>query len=155
MTAITSSQDKARPHFDIAVIGAGVNGAGIARDAALRGLKTVVIEQDDVCSGTSAWSSRLIHGGLRYLEYAEIPLVYESLRERRTLRVIAPHLVEPLRINIPVYAGAKRAPCLFHGLNDESGRFEQIRVGQFALHLVPNTSPIAGVEIAFADLQDE
>ena len=112
MTATTSSPDKARPHFDIAVIGAGVNGAGIARDAALRGLKTVVIEQNDVCSGTSAWSSRLIHGGLRYLEYAEIPLVYESLRERRTLRVIAPHLVKPLRISIPVYAGAKRAPWL-------------------------------------------
>ncbi len=112
MTATISSQDKARPHFDIAVIGAGVNGAGIARDAALRGLKTVVIEQNDVCSGTSAWSSRLIHGGLRYLEYAEIPLVYESLHERRTLRTIAPHLVQPLRINIPIYAGAKRPPWM-------------------------------------------
>ncbi len=112
MTATTSSPDKGRPHFDIAVIGAGVNGAGIARDAALRGLKTVVIEQNDVCSGTSAWSSRLIHGGLRYLEYAEIPLVYESLHERRTLRGIAPHLVNPLRINIPIYEGAKRGRWL-------------------------------------------
>ena len=62
--------------FDVAVIGAGVNGAGIAFDAALRGLRVVVLEQNDVCSGTSAISSRLIHGGLRYLEYGEIPLVF-------------------------------------------------------------------------------
>ena len=98
--------------FDVAVIGAGVNGAGIARDAALRGLSVVVLEKDDLCSGTSAWSSRLIHGGLRYLEYGEIPLVYESLHERRCLREIAPHLVRPLRITIPVYAGARRGPLL-------------------------------------------
>lgn len=98
--------------FDLAVIGAGVNGAGIARDAALRGLSVVVLEKDDLCNGTSAWSSRLIHGGLRYLEYGEIPLVYESLHERRYLREMAPHLVKPLRITIPVYAGARRGPLL-------------------------------------------
>jgi len=98
--------------FDLAVIGAGVNGAGIARDAALRGLSVVVLEKDDLCSGTSAWSSRLIHGGLRYLEYAEIPLVYESLHERRYLRKNASHLVKPLRITIPVYADARRGPLL-------------------------------------------
>ena len=137
MTAITSSLDKARPHFDIAVIGAGVNGAGIARDAALRGLRTVVIEQDDVCSGTSAWSSRLIHGGLRYLEYAEIPLVYESLHERRTLRVIAPHLVKPLRINIPIYAGAKRAPWL-------------IRLGMLCYDLLSFTKKMPGHQMLSA-----
>ena len=131
MTATTSSRDKARPHYDIAVIGAGVNGAGIARDAALRGLKTVVIEQSDACSATSAWSSRLIHGGLRYLEYAEIPLVYESLRERRTLRVIAPHLVKPLRINIPIYAGAKRGPWL-------------IRLGMLCYDLLSITKKMPG-----------
>ncbi len=100
------------PDYDLAVIGAGVNGAGIARDAALRGLKVVVLEQYDLCSGTSAWSSRLIHGGLRYLEYGEIPLVYESLHERRDLRRIARHLVKPLRINIPVYENARRGPLL-------------------------------------------
>ena len=72
--------------FDLAVIGAGINGAGIARDAAMRGLRVVVLEQNDLCSGTSAISSRLIHGGLRHLEYFEIPLVYESLHERRYLR---------------------------------------------------------------------
>ena len=67
--------------YDVAVIGAGINGAGIARDAALRGLSVVVLEKGDACSGTSAIPSRLIHGGLRYLEYGEIPLVWESLRE--------------------------------------------------------------------------
>ena len=84
--------------YDLAVIGAGLNGAGIARDAALRGLRVVVIEQYDLCTATSAWSSRLIHGGLRYLEYGEIGLVHESLRERIALRKIAAHLVQPLRI---------------------------------------------------------
>lgn len=98
--------------FDVAVIGAGINGAGIARDAALRGLRVIVLEQNDLCSGTSAISSRLIHGGLRYLEYGEIPLVYESLRERITLRKIAAHLVSPIRICIPIYASAKRGPLL-------------------------------------------
>ena len=98
--------------FDLAVIGAGINGAGIARDAALRGLRVIVLEQNDLCSGTSAASSRLIHGGLRYLEYGEIPLVYESLHERRYLRQNAAHLVRPLRISIPIYASAKRGPLL-------------------------------------------
>ncbi len=98
--------------FDLAVIGAGINGAGIARDAALRGLKVLVLDKNDMCSGCSAISSRLIHGGLRYLEYGEIPLVYESLHERRYLRLTAPHLVEPLRICIPIYKGARRGPLL-------------------------------------------
>jgi glycerol-3-phosphate dehydrogenase len=101
-----------RASYDVAVIGAGINGAGIALDAALRGLKVIVLDQDDMCSGTSAISSRLIHGGLRYLEYAEFPLVFESLRERITLRRIAPHLIKPLRINIPVYESARRGPLL-------------------------------------------
>jgi glycerol-3-phosphate dehydrogenase len=98
--------------YDVAVIGAGINGAGIARDAALRGLRVIVLDKNDMCSGCSAISSRLIHGGLRYLEYAEFPLVFESLRERITLRKIASHLVQPLRISIPIYDGAKRGPLL-------------------------------------------
>ena len=98
--------------FDLAVIGAGVNGAGIARDAAMRGLRVVVFDQGDMCSGTSAISSRLIHGGLRYLEYGEIPLVFESLRERITLRKTAEHLVKPIRICIPIYESARRGPLL-------------------------------------------
>lgn len=99
-------------HFDVAVVGAGVNGAGIARDAALRGLRVIVLDKNDMCSGTSAISSRLIHGGLRYLEYAEIPLVYESLHERRCLRQVASHLVTPLRISIPIFKGARRGRLL-------------------------------------------
>jgi glycerol-3-phosphate dehydrogenase len=98
--------------YDLAIVGAGINGAGIARDAALRGLKVIVFDKNDMCSGCSAISSRLIHGGLRYLEYAEVSLVYESLHERRYLRQTAPHLVAPLRICIPVYAGARRGPLL-------------------------------------------
>lgn len=98
--------------YDVAIIGAGVNGAGIARDAALRGLRVIVFDKNDMCSGTSAISSRLIHGGLRYLEYAEIPLVYESLHERRCLRRVAAHLVKPLRISIPIFKGARRGKLL-------------------------------------------
>ena len=98
--------------FDLAIIGAGINGAGIARDAALRGLRVIVLDKDDMCTGCSWISSRLIHGGLRYLEYAEIPLVYESLHERRCLRLTAPHLVKPLRICIPIFAGARRGSLL-------------------------------------------
>jgi glycerol-3-phosphate dehydrogenase len=104
------TQDK--PHFDVAIIGAGINGAGIARDAALRGLRVIIFDKDDMCTGCSWISSRLIHGGLRYLEYGEIPLVYESLHERRYLRLTAPHLVEPLRICIPIFEGARRGPLL-------------------------------------------
>lgn len=97
---------------DVAVIGAGINGAGIARDAALRGLSVVLFDKGDLCNGTSWASSRLIHGGLRYLEYGEISLVYESLHERRYLRRIASHLVKPLRICIPIFDGARRGPLL-------------------------------------------
>jgi glycerol-3-phosphate dehydrogenase len=94
--------------YDVVIIGGGINGAGIARDAALRGLEVLLLEQNDFGSGTSSWSSRLIHGGLRYLEHGEIPLVYESLRERRVLQEVAPHLVTRLRINIPVFKHSKR-----------------------------------------------
>jgi glycerol-3-phosphate dehydrogenase len=97
---------------DLIVIGGGINGAGIARDAALRGLDVLLLEARDFGSGTSSGSSRLIHGGLRYLEYGELPLVYESLHERRCLRRIASHLVRPLRINIPLYRGGRRPPWL-------------------------------------------
>ncbi|MGI9234127.1 MAG: FAD-dependent oxidoreductase, partial [Woeseiaceae bacterium] len=100
------------PDFDVAVVGAGINGAGIARDAALRGLRVVIFDKNDMCTGCSWISSRLIHGGLRYLEYGEIPLVYESLHERRYLRLTAPHLVEPMRICIPIFEKARRGPLL-------------------------------------------
>ena len=70
------------PEYDLVIVGGGINGAGIARDAALRGLRVILLEKGDFGSGTTSFSSRLIHGGLRYLEYAEINLVYESLHER-------------------------------------------------------------------------
>jgi glycerol-3-phosphate dehydrogenase len=90
---------------DLLVIGGGINGAGIARDAAMRGLRTVMVEQNDLGSGTSSRSSRLIHGGLRYLEEGEFGLVLEANRERRTLLRIAPHLVWPLPFVFPIHRG--------------------------------------------------
>ena len=101
-----------RQRFDLIVIGAGINGAGIARDGAMRGLRVLLLDKDDIAAGTTAFSTRLIHGGLRYLEYAEFGLVRESLRERERLLRIAPHLVSPHRFLIPIYAGARRSPAL-------------------------------------------
>ena len=94
--------------FDVIVIGAGINGAGIARDAALRGLKVLLLDKGDIGSGTSSWSTRLIHGGLRYLEHGEIGLVRESLRERSCMLNICPHLVRPIPLLVPVYKNARR-----------------------------------------------
>ena len=94
--------------YDLIIIGAGINGAGIARDAGLRGLTVLLLDKNDVGSGTSSWSTRLIHGGLRYLEYGEISLVRESLREREILLKIASHLVRPLPILIPVFQNSRR-----------------------------------------------
>ena len=96
--------------FDLIIVGAGINGAGVARDAAMRGLKVLLLDKGDIAGGTSSWSTRLIHGGLRYLEYGEIGLVRESLREREILLGIAPHLIKPLPILLPIYANRKRGP---------------------------------------------
>ncbi len=96
--------------FDVIVIGAGINGVGVARDAAMRGLIVLLLDKGDIGCGTTSWSTRLIHGGLRYLEYGELGLVRESLRERETLFNIAFHLVSPLPILIPLYEGQKRGP---------------------------------------------
>ncbi len=94
--------------FDVVVIGAGINGAGIARDAAMRGLRVLLLDKSDIASGTSSFSTRLIHGGLRYLEHGELGLVRESLREREILLRIAPHLVKPLPFLIPIYEHSRR-----------------------------------------------
>ena len=102
------SQDSTE--FDAIIIGAGINGAGIARDATLRGLRVLLLDKGDIACGTSSWSTRLIHGGLRYLEYGELGLVRESLRERELLLRRAPHLVRPLPMLIPIYAQASRGP---------------------------------------------
>ncbi|HEY4278026.1 MAG TPA: glycerol-3-phosphate dehydrogenase [Conexibacter sp.] len=98
--------------FDVIVIGAGINGAGIARDASLRGLTVLLVDKQDIGAGTTSRSTRLVHGGLRYLEHRELPLVRESLREREVLLHIAPHLVHPLSFLLPIYEEHKRGPKL-------------------------------------------
>ncbi|WP_017299384.1 glycerol-3-phosphate dehydrogenase/oxidase [Nodosilinea nodulosa] len=95
--------------FDLIVIGGGINGAATARDAALRGLRTILLEKNDFAGGTTSWSSRLIHGGLRYLEYFEFNLVRESLHEREVLLRNAPHLAKPLQMTIPIYRNGARS----------------------------------------------
>jgi glycerol-3-phosphate dehydrogenase len=102
--------------FDIAIIGGGINGTGIARDAAGRGLKVMLVEQNDLAFGTSSKSSKLIHGGLRYLEHGELRLVREALREREVLLRTAPHLVRPLRFVLPVNRARRSALLLRLGL---------------------------------------
>jgi glycerol-3-phosphate dehydrogenase len=116
--------------FDAVIVGAGVNGCGAARDAAMRGLRVLLLDKGDVASGTTAASTRLIHGGLRYLEHGEVGLVRESLRERETLlRKVAPHLVRPLAMLVPVYAGRRR------------GRFT-IRAGMLAYDLLSSSKTL-------------
>ena len=94
--------------FDLVVVGAGINGLGIAQDAALRGLRVALLEQEDLCAGVSAWSGRLVHGGLRYLEQYDVRLVRESLLERERLFKLAPHLVKPVPLMVPVYSHNRR-----------------------------------------------
>jgi glycerol-3-phosphate dehydrogenase len=91
--------------FDLLVVGGGITGAGIARDAAGRGLQVALVEAGDIAAGTSSRSSRLVHGGLRYLETFDFSLVFEALRERQRLLDLAPHLVHPLPFVFPVYRG--------------------------------------------------
>ena len=102
--------------YHLAVIGGGVNGCGIARDAAGRGLKVILCEQDDLASGTSSAATKLIHGGLRYLEHREFRLVREALMEREVLWGIAPHIIWPLRFVLPYQKGLRPAWMLRLGL---------------------------------------
>jgi glycerol-3-phosphate dehydrogenase len=95
--------------LDLLVIGGGITGAGVARDAALRGLAVALVERTDWAAGTSSRSSKLIHGGVRYLELGDVGLVRESANERAVLRRIAPHLAEPLRIVMPTYSRTAHA----------------------------------------------
>ena len=104
------------PVFDLAIIGGGINGCGIARDAAGRGLSVFLCEQDDLASGTSSASTKLIHGGLRYLEYYEFRLVREALREREVLLHAAPHIIWPLRFILPHHKGLRPAWLIRLGL---------------------------------------
>jgi glycerol-3-phosphate dehydrogenase len=101
--------DTGATEFDVFIVGAGISGSAIARDAAMRGLRVLLVDQGDVGAGTASASTRLIHGGLRYLEHFEVPLVRESLHERGTLLQTAPHLVQPLQFLIPLYAAGSRS----------------------------------------------
>jgi glycerol-3-phosphate dehydrogenase len=96
--------------YDLLILGGGITGAGVALDAALRGLRVALIERGDFASGTSSASSKLVHGGLRYLEHGDFRLVYEALHERRRLLRNAPHLVRPLRFVVPFYEGTRVPP---------------------------------------------
>src|SRR5919198_5840280 len=91
--------------YDLLIIGGGINGTAIAAEAAARGLSVLLVEQNDLGSGTSAASSKLIHGGLRYLQYGEIGLVREALGDRERLLRRRPHLVRPIELLIPMRAG--------------------------------------------------
>src|ERR671928_858142 len=102
--------------FDLVVVGGGINGAGIARDAAGRGLSVLLVEQHDIASATSSWSTKLVHGGLRYLEHYEFRLVRESLAEREVLLRAAPHIIWPLRFVLPHHRGLRPAWLIRAGL---------------------------------------
>ncbi len=102
--------------FDLAIIGGGINGTGIARDAAGRGLRVLLVEQGDLASGTSSASSKLIHGGLRYLEHGAFRLVREALAEREVMLRMAPHVVWPMRFVLPAYPGPRSALLMRFGL---------------------------------------
>ena len=100
--------------FDLVIIGGGILGAGIARDASMRGLSVALIEKNDFASGTSSASTKLVHGGLRYLEQFAFRLVAESCRERSILLDTAPHLVKPLPLLMPVYDGDQHSLFKLH-----------------------------------------
>lgn len=136
-----------RGGFDLVVIGGGINGAGIAREAALRGLRVALLEKGDYASGTSSKSSRLIHGGLRYLEEGDLRLVLEASRERDLLRRrLAPHLVKPLRFFFPIFAGHRvglwklRAGLITYDVLASFRNIGRHRAGgrRFATELEPN-----------------
>ena len=157
--------DPLESSYDIAIIGGGIAGAGIARDASLRGLSVTLFEKNSFGSGTSGKSSKLIHGGIRYLElfWNELKLghslqarknlgfVFASLREEKILRRIAPDLIEPLPLIIPVYKDAPRKPisiytgvCLYFllGLLAGNGRLPKLFLGKKSLlRVLPELQP--------------
>src|SRR5436309_8453845 len=94
--------------YDVVIVGGGMAGAGVARDLALRGVAVALVEKADFAWGTTSRSSKLIHGGLRYLELFDFGLVRESLRERETLSKLAPHVVRPLPFLVPIYRTSSR-----------------------------------------------
>lgn len=131
---VQALHDLQQETYDLVVIGGGITGAGVARDAASRGMKVALIEARDFAFGTSSRSSKLIHGGIRYLENLEFHLVFEALSERQILFEIAPHLVHPLRFILPIYKGG-RVPAWKMGMGmwvyDALSLFEAPELNEF------------------------
>src|SRR5829696_1535383 len=139
--------------FDVLVVGGGITGAGVALDAASRGLRTALVERRDFASGTSSKSSKLVHGGLRYLQQREYRLVYEALAERQRLRLLAPHLVHLLPFLLPVFGkGGVVNPKLAKALSTalwmydltggaRIGRFHERISAEEALAHMPSLDP--------------
>jgi len=122
-------------HYDVVVVGGGIHGVGVAQAAAAAGHSVLLMEKTDLACGTSSRSSKLIHGGLRYLESAQWRLVRESLRERRILLDIAPDLVRLVAFHLPIYRSTRRRPwqlrlglCMYSALGgfDSSTRFRSL-----------------------------
>ncbi|WP_208431949.1 FAD-dependent oxidoreductase, partial [Bartonella bovis] len=113
---IKSKIMKSTTHYDLFIIGGGINGCGLARDAAGRKFKVGLAEKDDLASGTSSASTKLIHGGLRYLEHCKFRLVREALKEREIIWRMAPHIVRPLRFLLPYHKGLRPVWMLRFGL---------------------------------------
>src|SRR5438445_11917805 len=103
--------------FDLVVVGGGITGAGLALDAASRGYSVALVEKADFASGTSSRSSKLVHGGLRYLQSFDLGLVREALLERQLMVKLAPHLVRPLQLVVPAFDGARPDRLVGLGLN--------------------------------------
>lgn len=146
--------------FDLLVIGGGITGAGVALDAATRGLSVALVEARDFASGTSSRSSKLIHGGLRYLEHRDFALMREAAIERDRLRRIAPHLVTPIPFLFPVWAGGSRKAGLGLSIYDllaGFGNFERHRRvdGEEAARLVPGTSKAGGGYVYYDSQTDD
>jgi len=136
-----------RTDYDILVVGGGINGCGIARDAAGRGWSVLLCEMNDLASGTSSWSTKLIHGGLRYLEYYEFRLVREALMERELLWSMAPHIIRPLRFVLPHHRGLRPAWLLRLGLflyDHLGGRKRLPPTRTLDLRTDPAGKPLAG-----------
>src|SRR4029078_7739253 len=129
--ALTGSTGEG-PVYDLLIIGGGINGAGIARDAAGRGLAGLLCEQDDLAAHTSSASTKLIHGGLRYLEYYEFGLVRKSLQEREVLLRAAPHIIRPLSSVMPHNPALRPAWLIRAGLflYDHLGKRELLPASQ-------------------------
>ena len=113
----TRSKRLSSERFDVVVIGGGITGAGVALDAATRGYSVALVERDDWSCGTSSRSSKMIHGGLRYLQNFDLGLVREALLERQLMVQLAPHLVKPLPFLVPAFEGARPDRRLGVGLN--------------------------------------